>query len=196
MSRSGFDQNKIFQTLSENPGPSHSISPHIQHPQTMYSFQRYKNLKDHLKDAQTFSITWGMNIKTLIYIIKSQCLMGMQHSTAVQIGYILIFLRPWYLMLVSCFSRVRLCATPQTAAHQAPPSLGFSRREHWSGLPFPSPGAYNGDNLSNSFAVSLHEMPCANSENSSLSSNSSGITSSTKICFNQCLIREELVRDR
>ena len=36
-------------------------------------------------------------------------------------------------------SRVRLCATPWTAAHQAPPSLGFSRQEHWSGLPFPSP---------------------------------------------------------
>ena len=35
--------------------------------------------------------------------------------------------------------RVRLYATPETAAHQAPPSLGFSRREHWSGLPFPSP---------------------------------------------------------
>ena len=29
--------------------------------------------------------------------------------------------------------------TPETAAHQAPPSLGFSRQEHWSGLPFPSP---------------------------------------------------------
>ena len=37
------------------------------------------------------------------------------------------------------FSRVGLCATPQTAAHQAPPPLGFSRQEHWSGLPFPSP---------------------------------------------------------
>ena len=41
--------------------------------------------------------------------------------------------------LLSHFSCVRLCATPQTAAHQAPPSLGFSRQEHWSGLPFPSP---------------------------------------------------------
>ena len=40
---------------------------------------------------------------------------------------------------LSRFSRVRLCATPQTAAHQAPQSLGFSRQEHWSGLPFPSP---------------------------------------------------------
>ena len=39
------------------------------------------------------------------------------------------------LLLLSRFSRVRLCATPQTAAHQAPPSLGFSRQEHWSGLP-------------------------------------------------------------
>ena len=38
--------------------------------------------------------------------------------------------------MLSHFSRVRLCATPQTAAYQAPPSLGFSRQEHWSGLPF------------------------------------------------------------
>ena len=43
------------------------------------------------------------------------------------------------LLLLSHFSRVRLCATPETAAHQAPPSLGFSRQEYWSGLPFPSP---------------------------------------------------------
>ena len=42
-------------------------------------------------------------------------------------------------VLVSHFSCVRLCATPQMAAHQAPPSLGFSRQGHWSGLPFPSP---------------------------------------------------------
>ena len=43
------------------------------------------------------------------------------------------------LLLLSRFSRIRLCATPQMAAHQAPLSLGFSRQEHWSGLPFPSP---------------------------------------------------------
>ena len=43
------------------------------------------------------------------------------------------------LLLLSRFSRVRLCAIPEMAAHQAPPSLGFSRQEHWSGLPFPSP---------------------------------------------------------
>ena len=45
----------------------------------------------------------------------------------------------YVLLLLSCVSRVRLCATPQTAAHQASLSLGFSRQEHWSGLPFPSP---------------------------------------------------------
>ena len=45
----------------------------------------------------------------------------------------------YLLLLLSCFSRVRLCATPYTAAHQALPSLGFSRQEHWSGLPCPSP---------------------------------------------------------
>ena len=43
------------------------------------------------------------------------------------------------LLLLSRFSCVRLCETPWTAAHQAPPSLGFSRQEHWSRLPFPSP---------------------------------------------------------
>ena len=39
------------------------------------------------------------------------------------------------LLLLSHFSHVQLCATPEMAAHQVPPSLGFSRQEHWSGLP-------------------------------------------------------------
>ena len=41
---------------------------------------------------------------------------------------------------VNSLSHVRLFATPWTVAHQAPPSMGFSRQEYWSGLPFPSPG--------------------------------------------------------
>ena len=41
---------------------------------------------------------------------------------------------------VKSFSRVWLFATPWTVAHQAPPSMGFSRQEYWSGLPFPSLG--------------------------------------------------------
>ena len=41
---------------------------------------------------------------------------------------------------VKLLSRVQLFATPWTVAYQAPPSVGFSRQECWSGLPFPSPG--------------------------------------------------------
>ena len=41
---------------------------------------------------------------------------------------------------VKLLSRVRLLATPRTVAHQALPSMGFSRQEYWSGLPFPSLG--------------------------------------------------------
>ena len=41
---------------------------------------------------------------------------------------------------VKSLSRVQLFATPWTVTYQAPPSVGFSRQEHWSGLPFPSRG--------------------------------------------------------
>ena len=40
---------------------------------------------------------------------------------------------------VKSLSRVRLLATPWIAAYQAPPSMGFSRQEYWSGVPLPSP---------------------------------------------------------
>ena len=43
---------------------------------------------------------------------------------------------------VKSLSRVRLLATPWTAAHQAPPSMGFSRQEYWSGVPLPFPAVY------------------------------------------------------
>ena len=41
---------------------------------------------------------------------------------------------------VKLLSRVQLFATPWTVAYQVPLSMGFSRQEYWSGLPFPSPG--------------------------------------------------------
>jgi len=44
---------------------------------------------------------------------------------------------------VKSLSHVRLLATPWTAAYQAPPSMGFSRQEYWSGVPLPSPNQYN-----------------------------------------------------
>ena len=46
--------------------------------------------------------------------------------------------RKWKVKVKS-LSRVQLLATPWTAAYQAPPSMGFSRQEYWSGMPLPSP---------------------------------------------------------
>ena len=47
---------------------------------------------------------------------------------------------PWkWKVKVKSLNRVRLLATPWTAAHQAPPSMGFSRQGYWSGVPLPSP---------------------------------------------------------
>ena len=45
-----------------------------------------------------------------------------------------------YACMLSRFSRVQLFGTPRTVVHQAPLSMGFSRQEYWSGLPFPTPG--------------------------------------------------------
>ena len=76
-------------------------------------------------------------LKELIIQIKAlhsigQCRMDLQtFSLTCWLNFLLL--------LLSHFSRVRLCANPETAAYQAPLSLGFSRQEHWSGLPFPSP---------------------------------------------------------
>ena len=53
-------------------------------------------------------------------------------------------------MKVKSLSRVLLLATPWTAAYQAPPSMGFSRQEYWSGVPLPSGIAnYQQNNLFN-----------------------------------------------
>ena len=45
-------------------------------------------------------------------------------------------------MKVKSLSRVQLFSTPWSAAYQAPPSMGFSRQEYWSGVPLPSPTSY------------------------------------------------------
>ena len=65
------------------------------------------------------------------------------------------------LLLLSRFSRVRLCVTPQMEAHQAPPSLGFSRQEHWSGLPFPSPVHESESEVSQSCPTHCNPMDCS-----------------------------------
>ena len=60
-------------------------------------------------------------------------------KVAYSVGKIFLVYKFLLLLLLSCFSCVRLCSTPWTTAYQASPSMGFSRQEHWSGLPFPSP---------------------------------------------------------
>ena len=65
------------------------------------------------------------------------------------------------LVLLSRFSRGRLCAIPQTAAHQASPSLGFSRQEHWSVLPFPFPKHENESEVAKSCATHRDPVDCS-----------------------------------
>ena len=74
---------------------------------------------------QEIFLTQGLNLHPFCFLHCRQILYHLSHQGS-----------PFYftLLLLSRFSRVQLCATPQTAAHQAPPSLGFSRQEHWSGF--------------------------------------------------------------
>ena len=94
-------------------------------------------------DWSDLTHTWGLMLSTLLSLLL--CL----HSN---IGNLKENLQPCCLIswrreggwvskevLLSRFSRVQLCATTWTAAYQAPPSMGFSRQEYWSGLPLPSP---------------------------------------------------------
>ena len=67
------------------------------------------------------------------YLLMSTVIKLKRHGTNHQKTWV------WTLLLLSRFSHVQPCEIPQTVAHQTPPSLGFSRQEHWSGLPFPSP---------------------------------------------------------
>ena len=55
-------------------------------------------------------------------------------------------LEPWTVCELRCFTHIRLFSTPWTIARQAPLSIGFSRQEYWSGLPFPLPDGRYGDN--------------------------------------------------
>ena len=79
-------------------------------------------------------ISLSCSISSTTLALRAPC--PLSYMAPVQqmfMGRMLLLLPP------SRFSCVQVRATPQTAAHQAPLSLGFSRQEYWSGLPFPSP---------------------------------------------------------
>ena len=90
----------------------------------------YLPQNNQLKDKWTYMFTHNI-INTLEHTDWIRNLNGINSCSCIHYS--------WLLLLLSCFSHVWLCATPEMAAHQAPSSLGFSRQEHWSGLPFPSP---------------------------------------------------------
>ena len=63
---------------------------------------------------------------------------------------------------VKSLSHVRLFATQWTVAHQAPLSMGFSRQEYWSGLPFPAPGDFPDSGIEpTSLALQADSLPPA-----------------------------------
>ena len=119
---------------SQCTSPKHPVSFIEPGLATRFIYDYYSCLNAILPNHPTLSLSHRVQ-KTVLYISV---------SFAVSYTGLLLLLSKFHiyalllLLLLSRFSRVQLCATPQTAAHQAPPSLGFSRQEHWSGLPFPS----------------------------------------------------------
>ena len=86
-----------------------------------------------LSCARLFATPWTEAHQASLSFTISQNLLKLMSIESVMLSSLML------LLLLSHFSHVRLCATPETAAHEAPLPLGFSRQEHWSGLPFPSP---------------------------------------------------------
>ena len=78
-----------------------------------------------------------------LFFLKHHCptILGFSPSKSSAISLKTAFRLSHILSLyeVKSLSRVQLFATPWTVAYYAPPSMGFSRQEYWSGLPFPSP---------------------------------------------------------
>ena len=87
-------------------------------------------VKPRQREAQA---PWGRAIPTAT---ARECCAQRRRPRAAKSKSLFFFFFIMPLLLLSRFGRLRLCATPWTAAHEAPPSLGFSRQEHWSGCHF------------------------------------------------------------
>ena len=98
------------------------LKPHILPAATAKLLQSCSTLCDHIEGSPPGSLVPGiLQARTLEWVAIS-------------------FSNAWkWKVKVKSLSRIRLFATPWTAAYQAPPSMGFSRWEHWSGVPLPSP---------------------------------------------------------
>ena len=98
-----------------------------------------------------FVTTCHFSLLYLISLLETQIKYLKQKATKLSLLFIFLFfffllyytvtsVNHMHVWVLSCFSCVQLCAIPWTVAHQAPLSMGFSRKEHWSGLPGPPPG--------------------------------------------------------
>ena len=89
-----------------------------------------------------------LHCRRILYYLSHQgspstvyrCVVQRRRLMAQKLKHTQQLLRNTKKMKVKSLSRVRLFATPRIVAHQAPPSMGFSSQEYWTGLPFPSPG--------------------------------------------------------
>ena len=90
--------------------------------------------------TQIYNWIYREYIYSFQIIFPYRLLQNIEYSSlCYRVGSCWLSISHMVMLLLSHFSRVQLCATPWTAAYQASPSMGFSRQEHWSGLPLPSP---------------------------------------------------------
>ena len=82
----------------------------------------------------------GRTLTTIYYLLSSKLMLMCWRCGSGKEASVFRFtvspLHEWVSEWVKSLSRVRLFATPWTVAHQAPPSMGFSRQEYWSGVPY------------------------------------------------------------
>ena len=117
----GISKGNSFRAVKSNGFELNHVKNHGWNPEGIWEVSEFLGLMDfHATDCVD---EWVLKLYSLFKVI---------YTDAICLSLLL-------LLLLSHFSRVRLCATPQTAAHQAPLSLGYARQEHRSGLPFPSP---------------------------------------------------------
>ena len=100
----------------------------------------FKILLSIFKNFNWEAIIWNMN--NISFGNCGKYSVSISYNDHRKIIYSLALFRTIFntlLLLLSCFSRVQLCATSQTTIHHAPPFLGFSRQEYWNGVPLFSP---------------------------------------------------------
>ena len=97
--------------------------PWLQWLRALMTVRFCENLCIHRPQVQKVITGKAVHPEAALYLAWKQSSPAVHSETA----------RTVLLLLLSRFSHVRLYATPEMAAHQAPPSLGFSRQEHWSG---------------------------------------------------------------